>query len=118
MQLLESARRPLSVAEILESLRRERASLNKTTIYREITLLADSGYVKKLALQDDKALYEMDTTHHHHLTCTKCGDVRHIELKENLRAEERRIAKQEQFVIREHTLEFFGICGRCVRVSV
>lgn len=110
---LEGAKNPVSVAEILASIKKERTSLNKTTVYREIALLADFGYVKKLMLQDDKALYEMDMSHHHHLVCVDCGEVRHIDLKESLCKEESRIAKKEQFVIREHVLEFFGVCRKC-----
>lgn len=113
LRILALSKNPLSVAAIMETLQKERASLNKTTVYREIALLADLGYVKKLTLKDDKALYEMDMSHHHHLVCTDCGEVRHIDLKESLCKEERRIAKKEQFVIREHILEFFGVCRKC-----
>lgn len=113
LTVLSRELKPMSVQDLLSLLKKQKMMFNKTTIYREVELLERLGYVKALALRNDTVLYEIVGSHHHHLMCTKCGDVRHIELKENLRAEEQRIAKKENFLIQEHILEFFGICGKC-----
>lgn len=113
LRILALSKNPLSVAAIRETLKKEKVSLNKTTVYREVALLARLGHVRELRLRSDVALYETDMSHHHHLVCMGCGEVRHIDLKESLCKEERRIAKKEQFVIREHILEFFGVCRKC-----
>lgn len=113
LRTLAMSKNPLSVAMILDALKKEKAPFNKTTIYREIAFLVRLGHIKELQIRNGGALYEMDMSHHHHLVCTGCGEVRHIDLKDSLCREEGRLAKEEKFIIREHVLEFFGVCCKC-----
>lgn len=116
LSMLRDSKKPIPVQIIGEGAKEQGMSFNKTTIYRELEKLKREGYVRELLLQSGVALYEISGAHHHHLMCTECGDVRHIALEENLRSEEERIAKKENFVIQEHSLEFFGVCEAC-RIS-
>jgi Fur family ferric uptake transcriptional regulator len=105
---------PLSVPRILESLEETGRRPNKTTVYRELEFLKGLGIVKELTLRNDLALYELVGPHHHHLVCVDCGTVRDIAVSdESLLCEERRIGRREGFRILEHSLEFFGLCGKC-----
>ncbi len=110
---LAQAKKPISVQDLRLLFEEQNIFFNKTTLYREIETLQKLGYIKELFLRNDTALYEMNESHHHHLMCTQCGDVRHIVLEEGLHDEEKKIAKREQFIIQEHSLEFFGLCQKC-----
>lgn len=106
-------KKPVSVQGLMLLFKERNISFNKTTLYREIETLRKLGYIRGILLRNDTALYEINESHHHHLMCTQCGDVRHIVFKEGLHEAEKKIAKKERFIIQEHSLEFFGLCQRC-----
>lgn len=105
--------KPISASEVLDKLSRKGMAVNKTTVYRELETLKKIGYVKEIFFRNDTALYELAGDHHHHLVCISCGDIREVRLNESLDREEKRLARQERFVILEHSLEFFGMCEQC-----
>lgn len=105
--------RPVSAQEIKMRLDVKKKIFNKTTIYREIETLKKGGYIKELMLRNDATFYELVGTHHHHVTCVSCGDMRDVHLGASLCGEEKKIAKKEGFKILEHSFEFFGLCGKC-----
>ncbi len=113
VSLLLSSRKPMSVPEILAILKEGGKEYNKTTLYREIENLKHTDAVKELFFRNDMALYELSGEHHHHLVCVACGDVREVKIEESLAVEEEKLAKREQFVILDHSLEFFGKCKQC-----
>jgi Fur family transcriptional regulator, ferric uptake regulator len=114
LSLFSEAGAPLSVPQILGRLEETGKRPNKTTVYRELEFLKGQGFVKELTLRNDLALYELAGPHHHHLVCVDCGTVRDISVSdESLSCEERRIERKEGFEILEHSLEFFGLCGKC-----
>lgn len=114
LRILATADSPLSVPDMERCLASSPRRFNKTTVYREIEVLKTAGYVSELTLRNGAALYELTRAHHHHLVCVECGSVRDVEVKEEAwECEERRIGKREGFHILDHSLEFFGLCGRC-----
>lgn len=114
VSILAEAKTPLSVPQILSALGETGSRPNKTTVYRELEFLKAQGFAKELTLRNDIALYELAGAHHHHLVCVDCGDVRDIAVgDEMISCEERRIERKEGFRILEHSLEFFGVCGKC-----
>lgn len=54
--------------------------VSRATIYNTIDLLCDSGIVRKLLFDTHQARYELAERTHSHLVCTKCGDIREINL--------------------------------------
>lgn len=112
-KVIEKSSRPLTPNEIRKNLEKKGLIFNKTTIYREIEILKRTGVLKELYLRNDSAMYEMSGSHHHHLQCISCGDVRHVRLDETLEQEQRKMEKREGYTIMDHSLEFFGVCARC-----
>jgi Fe2+ or Zn2+ uptake regulation protein len=112
-EVFKDSARPLSANEIRQRLEARGIVFNKTTIYREIETLKRIGAVKELFLRNDSAMYELSGTHHHHLQCVSCGDVRHVRLEETLEHEQRKMAAREGYTITDHSLEFFGVCAKC-----
>jgi Fe2+ or Zn2+ uptake regulation protein len=52
--------------------------INLVTVYRALDYLADNGLVRKLRLDGEEALYEVQHEPHHHALCTECGKVIHF----------------------------------------
>lgn len=112
--VLEAAPRPLTVPELSALMKKAGAAADKTTVYRELAFLLERGLVQAIQFGDRLKRYELrGGHHHHHLVCTSCGTVLDVELKGDLDAVEKRLAKKTGFRIDDHSLEFFGLCAKC-----
>jgi Fe2+ or Zn2+ uptake regulation protein len=109
IELLEDITNPITVSEILHKIK-----ANKTTIYREISTLLSNNYLIEIDLSDGVKRYELSgRDHHHHLVCVKCKAVSDVKVVDDLTKTEEAITSEKNFKIIRHSLEFFGICGRC-----
>lgn len=114
IDLLLKSTTPLSAIQIQRKLENSGLETNKSTIYREFAFLKDQKVIKELQLGEDKKRYEIEgENHHHHLICVKCETVEDFNLEKELDQEERQIARLKNFKVLNHSLEFFGVCGRC-----
>ena len=65
--------RPLCVDEILKYGRLLVASLNQATVYRNLKILADDGWLKRISHPSLGTLYERTGKgQHHHFYCRQC----------------------------------------------
>ncbi len=102
--------RPLTVEEILTAGRRKLQSLNQATVYRNLKLLVEKGWLRKVNHPVLGVLYERtDRGHHHHFHCRMCDRV--FELPGCALDEEK--AVPTGFVAEGHELFLFGVCPTC-----
>ncbi len=108
-------KQPLSFDDLQIILPRRRIASHKATLYREIQFLKDRGIIEEINLQDGRGRYELKgRSHHHHIVCVKCHDVKDVPLEEKeLKREKQAIEKATKFTILKHSLEFFGLCANC-----
>ncbi len=112
LRTLLRASRPLSVEELTRSLR---GALDTATAYRTLDAFIEAGIAHQVELSAGKALYEIAGEHHHHVVCTSCNRIEDVQicLPESLTDTVRKASGFSS--VREHTLEFFGTCKKCVR---
>ena len=114
VEIFTNTKVPLSIQELMGKLEKQGLMANKTTIYREIYFLMEQDIVAEIDFGDRRKRYESaHAEHHHHLICLKCSKVIDITLTSELKKEEQRLAKQNNFKITNHSLEFFGLCSQC-----
>jgi Fe2+ or Zn2+ uptake regulation protein len=116
IKFLQVIKKPASAGEILQALKKQNHSANKTSIYRGIEIIIEQGQAREADFGDGIKRYESASLkHHHHLICTECKRVEDIYVrKEALMAIEKNIAKQNSFAEVKHSLEFFGVCNKCL----
>jgi len=112
----------MSAKEIYAALYKLYPGIGLTTIYRTLDLLERIGLINKFSVGDGQNRYEFKSgkkkEHHHHLVCTKCGkiidysDFVDEELKLVKKTEEI-LAKKYNFSIKDHNIEFLGLCEKC-----
>ena len=102
--------RPLAVDEVLDYGRRTVATLNQATVYRNLKILVDDGWLKRISHPSLGALYERtDQGHHHHFHCRECN--RAFELPGCALNHED--AAPEGFVVEDHDIFLYGVCPSC-----
>jgi len=111
----------LSIDEIYNYVKENNPDIGIATVYRTLTLLEKVGAVVKLDLDDGFSRYELsrqDEDHrHHHLICTKCGDVSEVE-DDLLDALEEQILQKDGFLVTDHRVKFYGLCKKCRQTTV
>ncbi len=113
MNILSSATRPLTAKEVMARLRKEGGG-DRATIYRDLALFLKNEIVRAITFGDDKKRYELTAKgHHHHLICQSCNKIEDVSFGKELEAEEVKILKYKNFQILQHSLEFYGLCGKC-----
>lgn len=113
MSLLESTDRPVDVQTMIDFLDKRGIKADPATVFRIVNMFTEKGLTKQIQLQEGKARYELAAQNdHHHLVCTKCGDIQDIS-DCNIDILEKEIASKKKFRVISHSLEFFGICNAC-----
>jgi Fur family ferric uptake transcriptional regulator len=113
MKFLESTDRPVDVSAILTFLKQKNIDADPATIFRMMNDFLQKGITKKVQLEKGKASYELTSKgDHHHLICENCGKIEPVEDNFVPQMEEE-IQKKHQFLIKRHSLEFFGLCSDC-----
>lgn len=102
---------PQTILELLKAASKNNKSINKATVYRIVSSFVKIGIAKEISLGKE-ARYELSNSdHHHHLVCEECGSIEDVELNEEHILTEAQ--HKSTFKIKNHLLEFFGICNKC-----
>ncbi len=115
LEVLEKSPKPLSISGISKALKN---TLDQTTLYRALETLTEKGAVRRVDFQHDHVHYELvaGKKHHHHLICQSCGAVEDIERCITEELTEELLKKSKLFAsIETHSLEFYGLCNRCIK---
>jgi Fur family transcriptional regulator, ferric uptake regulator len=111
-QFLSESKAPVDVEQILGYLHSQNMNTNKVTVYRNIDSMFENGLVNRLEFGEGKYRYEIAKSHHHHLICSNCGRIEDVD-GEYLSDLEEKIKENKGFLVKSHSLEFFGICKNC-----
>lgn len=115
LEVLLTTSKPVSINDIEENLKKRKASVNRTTVYREIAFLLEKRLIREVDLLDGSKRFERisEGDHHHHLICTECRSVQCVSIPGDLHEVEQKLSKKWDFDIQHHQLEFFGLCRGC-----
>lgn len=97
----------LSAPQILEKMSEKGQSVNKTSVYRALEKLMQSGSLCKHTFANDSLLYELRDHHHDHLVCENCGKIEVIECNNTIDL------PNSEFKVSHHHLTLFGTCVDC-----
>lgn len=107
---------PLSAQNIIDLLPRD-ARIDQATVYRTLKSLKEKGIIRPIDLRHNHAHYELvDVVDHHHIICLRCGRIEKVE-HHNVETMERTIMQNAKHFaeIKQHTLEFYGVCKTCAK---
>ncbi len=97
----------LSASQILTHLVPVFPTVNKTTVYRSLEFMAQTGLICQHQFGLKEAVFELRTHHHDHLVCTQCGRLQTVECLTSAPKE------IDGFQIDHHHLTAYGLCPAC-----
>ncbi len=100
-------------AEIYDRGREQYDKLGLVTVYRTLEKLEELNLVMRVHRPDNCHAFIANVEGHQHLLiCERCGQV-HYFGGDNIDTLIRRVEEESGFEIKEHWLQFFGICEDC-----
>jgi Fur family ferric uptake transcriptional regulator len=118
--VLAAADRPLIIQQLIKRASSTKKVLAQSSLYRNLVVLENVGVVQRVFSTDEIARYELNDEilgHHHHLVCSKCGEVLDVRIPEELElsldAALLQIAKRSGFKLDQHRLDLIGRCSKC-----
>lgn len=112
IDFLSVSKSPADATDILKFLRSKNLNTNKVTVYRNLENLYKNGTLERLEFGEGKYRYELQKDDHHHLICTNCGSIADIP-DDHMEDFEAEIKHKTGFLVKRHSLEFFGLCKNC-----
>ncbi len=123
LQVLDESKEHLSAEDIYLKVHNIYPAIGLTTVYRTLEILVNMGLIYKFDFGDGRARYELSSGsrkafHHYHLICTECGRIINYtdfidEELELVKKTEKELSKKYNFKIKNHTIQFYGLCDRC-----
>ncbi|MDR2073158.1 MAG: transcriptional repressor [Spirochaetaceae bacterium] len=95
-----------------------KSPIGKTTVYRHLERLVESGKVRRYFLEDgESACYQYipgnsRCEEHFHLKCENCGKLFHVNC-DTLETVASHVRKKHRFTINPLKTVFYGTCSRC-----
>jgi Fur family ferric uptake transcriptional regulator len=103
----------VSVEDLLRLVKRRRADVGRTTIYRALKLFKDAGLASELLLGGEARFEPIwNRDHHDHFVCVQCGAIIEFHSDEIERLQDE-IAEDIGFTIEGHRHHIYGRCRRC-----
>jgi len=113
LRLLEKVKQPIDVNTVLNLVNKEGVKTDPATIFRIMNILTKKGIAMSIQFQEGKMRYELTKRmHHHHLVCEACGRIEDVS-SQVIPALEKEIQNKHNFLVKRHSLEFFGLCKGC-----
>ena len=102
----------LTAEELINYLDTRAPGINKSTVYRTLDLLEESGCVVKSEIDGRSIYHHAEEGHHHHLICRVCGKT--INCHENIVADlKKTLLKEIGFQADLNHVMITGTCSAC-----
>lgn len=101
---------------VFESVRKEIPNISLGTVYRNLSLLSESGQILRIQTGIGPDRFDGFTKPHSHFICKSCGKVFDMDYVPN----QSTITKASELVpgiIEEADFQFFGICNDCINLN-
>ena len=88
-------------------------TMSIATVYSTAQLLADSGLIKILSIDDKRIYFDPTTATHGHFLCKKCGKLMDLHIDEKMLLQSDSDAEKYIANIDNAEIFFYGICKNC-----
>lgn len=99
------------------NVRKQNPNISLGTVYRNLTLLADTGEILRLRVGDGVDHFDADTSPHYHFICSDCGSVIDLEM-DDISSITETAAAHFKGQIAGHVTYFHGTCEKCINSNI
>lgn len=97
---------------VYSAIRQIYPNISLGTVYRNLSLLVETGEIIKLSCGDNSDHFDYDTSTHYHFICTNCGRVLDLEM-DSIDLINTIAGAHFNGTIEGHSTYFYGKCPDC-----
>jgi len=102
---------------LYQSLREKYPHISLGTVYRNLSLLTDTGSIRKISCGDGSEHYDYNVSDHYHFVCRECGKVMDLDI-DLIRSLNDMAVGPDIGIVNFHSLIFYGYCRECYKKSL
>ena len=116
MEFLKTRKDHPTADVVYQNVKKTFPNISLGTVYRNLTLLSETGSLLRLHVGDGTDHFDADTSNHYHFVCESCHCVDDLPMKSIETIDQ---IAQERFdgTIRGHVIYFYGLCNKCGKKS-
>ena len=99
----------LNVDEIYAKIKPLYSSISLATVYKNLSSLLEAGIIKEVYIPEQKQKYELKQKAHAHFFCSKCGNIRDVEVDESTLKQAFKGGED----IEDFSMMYMGVCIEC-----
>ncbi len=116
LEVFEHTEKPVSAEEVIKKV--SKFKVDQVTVYRTLHSFEEVNIIRRVDMRKGAVFYELASLHHHHVICTKCGDVEDFDFCIGDTVEKKIVKHSKKFSkINDHSLELFSVCKPCIKNS-
>lgn len=113
--MVESKSHP-TADEIYRALHTRFPNMSVATVYNNLRLFVEVGFVKELSYGDASSRFDFTNTQHYHAICERCGKI--VDLYYPVLDDVEMVAKNlTGFEVTHHRMEVYGLCPECLALE-
>lgn len=98
--------------EVYERLVAEHPSISRTTVYRNLQRLSETGDIRKIEVPEGADRFDHACYDHYHARCVRCGGVFDVDM-DYMADIGKMIRDAHGFEFLGHDIMFKGVCAEC-----
>jgi len=107
-----------TVEDVYREVQKIHPAISKSTIYRNLHLLAESGDILRVSIPGDQERYDRNTKMHYHFLCRLCETISDVDIDIGcLDGIDRSMQKKYGVEVDEHDVVLRGVCLKCRFIS-
>lgn len=114
-EYLEHTHEHPTADNVYENIKKIYPNISLGTVYRNLSLLADIGEIKKISTPNGPDRFDADKKPHFHFTCTKCGYIEDIYTNEFKKSIIDQLKQGINGSIDGQEINFYGLCQNCMK---
>lgn len=99
--------------EIYDYVKQSNPSIGIATVYRNLKLLVEQGFIRELNLEKQGVRYDLLEHEHYHFICESCGSITNFGI-DTLHHIDEEVELQTHGKITRKNLIFHGLCEQCL----
>jgi Fe2+ or Zn2+ uptake regulation protein len=116
LEVIAESEYAITPVDIFDQGRNKIENLGLVTVYRTLEKMEELGLVLRVHQTENCQAFVAGVDGHEHiLICENCGRIDYFEGVE-LESLTKRVAKETDFLIKDHWLQFFGLCKECQKL--
>ena len=97
-----------SADEVYRNLKEHLPGIGRTTVFRNLAILVESGRLKKVEIPNGPVRYDADTSGHSHFVCRVCGKIADVPFVPDVEIPEIAGGRVESCAV-----TYYGLCSDC-----